>query len=202
MHTWKVDIKLPKERTHAPIRVGGLNMRRTKIKAECLYFDSGIRHIRKFYDEEAPRMIIKNVNRLLETNAMQVDDLLTMESRKLRDLSKRKTDLARIYTDTIAQLAEITQEWKENQDTWEASAIGGSVYDHPFALTRIKRLELKIAGFTTVSQLFLTDEQRSFKKTVTINIPNQSIQMKITNIIKKKIQECPLYQESSRSRTY
>ena len=81
-------------------------MRRTKIKAECLYFDSGIRHIRKFYDEEAPRMIIKNFNRLLETDAMQVDDLLTMGSRKLRDLSKRKTDLARIYTDTIAKLAE------------------------------------------------------------------------------------------------
>ena len=39
--------KIDKERTHAPIRVGGLNMRRTKIKAECLYFDSGIRHIRK-----------------------------------------------------------------------------------------------------------------------------------------------------------
>ena len=37
---------------------------------------------------------------------MQVDDLLTMGSRKLRDLSKRKTDLARIYTDTIAKLAE------------------------------------------------------------------------------------------------
>ena len=38
---------------------------------------------------------------------MQVDGLLTMGSRKLRDLSKRKTDLARIYTDTIAQLAEL-----------------------------------------------------------------------------------------------
>ena len=44
---------------------------------------------------------------------MQVDDLLTMGSRKLRDLSKRKTDLARIYTDTIAKLAEITQEWEK-----------------------------------------------------------------------------------------
>ena len=107
-----------------------------------------------------------------------------MGSRKLRDLSKRKTDLARIYTDTIAKLAEITQEWEENQDTWEASAIGGSVYDHPFALTRIERLELKRVGFMTISQLFLTDVPRSFKKTVTINTPNQSIQMKITNIIK------------------
>ena len=115
---------------------------------------------------------------------MQVDGLLTMGSRKLRDLSKRKTDLARIYTDTIAKLAEITKEWEENQDTWEASAIGGSVYNHPFALTRIERLELKRVGFMTISQLFLTDVPRSFKKTVTINIPNQSIQMKITNIIK------------------
>ena len=176
--------QIAKERTHAPIRVGGLNMRKTRIKAECLYFDSGIRHIRKFYDEESPKMIIKNFNRLLENDVMQADDLLTMGSRKLKDLSKRKTDLARIYTDTIAQLAEITQEWEENQDTWEASAIGGSVYDHPFALTRVERLELKRAGFTTVSQLFLTDEPRSFEKTVTINIPNQNIQMKITNIIK------------------
>ena len=66
----------------------------------------------------------------------------------------------------------------------EASAIGGSVYDHPFALTRSERLELKRAGFTTVSQLFLTVEPRSFKKTVTINIPNQNIQMEITHIIK------------------
>ena len=52
--------QIAKERTHAPIRVGGLNMRRTRIKAEFLYFDSGIRHIRKFYDEEAPRMIKKH----------------------------------------------------------------------------------------------------------------------------------------------
>ena len=176
--------QIAKERTHAPIRVGGLNMRRTKVKAECLYFDSGIRHLRKFYDEEAPKMIERNIKRLLETNTMQADDLLTMGSRKLRDLSKRKTDLARIYTDTIGKLAEITQEWEENQDTWEASAIGGSVYDHPFALTRKERLELKREGFTTVSQLFLTDEPRSFEKTVQINIPSQSIQLKINNIIK------------------
>ena len=85
--------KIAKERTYAPIRVGGLKMRRTKIKAECLYFDSGIRHIRKLYNEEAPRMIIKNFNRLLENDVMQADDLLTMGSRKLKDMSKRKTDL-------------------------------------------------------------------------------------------------------------
>ena len=45
------------------------------------------------------------------------------------------------------------------------------VYDHPFSFTRVKRYELKRAGFTTVSQLFSTDEPRSFEKTVTINIP-------------------------------
>ena len=70
--------QIVKERTHAPIRVGGLNMRRTKIKAECLYFDSGIRHLRKFYEEEAPRMIKRNITKLLETDDLQVDDLLTM----------------------------------------------------------------------------------------------------------------------------
>ena len=176
--------QIAKERTHAPIRVGGLNMRRTKIKAECLYFDSGIRHLRKFYDEEAPRMIERYITKLLETDDLQVDDLLTMGSRKVRDLSKKKTDLARIYTHTLAKLADTIQEWEENQDTWEASAIGGSVYDHPFSLTRVERYELKSAGFTTVSQLFLTDEPRSFEKTVTINIPIRSIQMKINNIIK------------------
>ena len=49
---------------------------------------------------------------------------------------------------------------------------------------RVERYELKRAGFTTVSQLFSTDEPRSFKRSVTINIPILSIQMKITNIIK------------------
>ena len=176
--------QIAKERTHAPIRVGGLNMRRTKIKAECLYFDSGIRHLRKFYDEEAPRMIERNITKLLETDDQQPDDLLTMGSRKIRDLSKKKTDLARIYTHTLAKLADTIQEWEEKQDTWEASAIGGSIYDHPFSLTKVERYELKRAGFTTVSQLFLTDEPRSFEKTVNINIPIRSIQMKINNIIK------------------
>ena len=53
-----------------------------------------------------------------------------------------------------------------------------------------ERLDLKSAGFTAVSQLFLTDELRSFEKTVRVNIPNQNIQMKISNIIKniKRIQ--------------
>ena len=55
-------------------------------------------------------MIRKNIMRLLETDNFQLDDLLTMGSRKLKDLIKRKTDLARIYTDTLAKLAEITQE--------------------------------------------------------------------------------------------
>ena len=69
--------QIAQERTHAPVRVEGLNIRRTKIKAECLYFDSGIGHLRKFYDKEAPRMIKKNIRRAL---------------------SKRKSDLARILS--------------------------------------------------------------------------------------------------------
>ena len=56
--------------------------------------------------------------------------------------------------------------------------------DYPVSLTMSERLDLKSAGFTAVSQLFLTDELRSFEKTVRVNIPNQNIQMKISNIIK------------------
>ena len=52
--------------------------------------------------------------------------------------------------DTIAKLAEIILEWEESQDTWEASAIGGSIYDQPFSLSISERLDLKRAGFTTV----------------------------------------------------
>jgi len=52
-----------------------------------------------------------------------------------------------------------------------------------FLSQELKDINLR-AGFTTVSQLFLTDEPRSFEKTVTINLPIRSIQMKITNIIK------------------
>ena len=116
-------------------------------------------------------MIKRNITKLLETDDLQVDDLLTMVSRQIRDLSKKTTDLARIYTHTLAKLADAIQEWEEKQDSWEASAIGGSVYDHPFSLMRVEKYELKRAGFTTVSQLFSTDEPRSFEKTVTINIP-------------------------------
>ena len=96
------------------------------------YFDSGIRHIRKFYDKEAQGMIEKNIKRLLETDDLRLDDLLTMGLIKLRALSNRKSDLTRINMDMIAKLAEIFQEWEEIQDTWEALAIGGSICDHPF----------------------------------------------------------------------
>ena len=30
------------------------------------------------------------------------------------------TDLARIYTHTLAKLADTIQEWEEKQDSWEA----------------------------------------------------------------------------------
>ena len=95
-------------------------------------------------------MIEKSIKRLLETEDLQLDDLLTMGSKKLRALSKRKSNLARIYMDTIAKLAEIILEWEESQATWEASAIGGSIYDQPFSLSISERLDLKRAGFTTV----------------------------------------------------
>ena len=89
----------------------------------------------------------------------------------------------------LAKLAEICQEWEESQDQLSI--------DYPVSLTMSERLDLKSAGFTAVSQLFLTDELRSFEKTVRVNIPNQNIQMKISNIIKniKRIQKCPTYQE-------
>jgi len=45
------------------------------------YFDSGIRHLRKFYDEETPRVIERNITRLLERDDLQVDDLITTGSR-------------------------------------------------------------------------------------------------------------------------
>ena len=47
-----------------------------------------------------------------------------MGSRNLKDLSKIKTDLAKMYIDTLAKLTEITQEWDDNQYTREASAYG------------------------------------------------------------------------------
>ena len=49
--------KIARSRLHGPIRVGGLNMRSTKEKAECLYLDSGIRHFQRYCDGEAPRLV-------------------------------------------------------------------------------------------------------------------------------------------------
>ena len=46
-----------KNRTRAPITVGGLNMRDTTLKAEYLYADSGVRHLQRYYDGNAPRFI-------------------------------------------------------------------------------------------------------------------------------------------------
>ena len=112
------------QNTHFPITVGGLDMKRVSIKAECLHFDSEIKHLRKFYHEEAPRVIERNITRLLERDDLQVNDLITMGSRNLKDLSKIKTDLAKMYIDTLAKLTEITQEWDDNQYTREASAYG------------------------------------------------------------------------------
>ena len=65
-------------------------------------------------------MVNRNIIKLLETDFLQVDDLLTMGSRKNKDLSKKMTDLARIYTHTLAKLADTIQEWEEKQDSWEA----------------------------------------------------------------------------------
>ena len=69
-------------------------------------------------------MIERNITRLLERDDLQVNDLITMGSRNLKDLSKIKTDLAKICTDTLTKLAEISQEWDDNQDIREASAYG------------------------------------------------------------------------------
>ena len=60
---------IARNRTKATIKVGGLNMRDTILKAEGLYADSGIKHLRKYFDGNAPRIIERYLRTLL------VDDL-------------------------------------------------------------------------------------------------------------------------------
>ena len=65
-------------RTKAPVKVGDLKIRGTILKAECLlYANSGIRHLRRYFDGNAPRIIEEYLRELL------VDDLLTMGSQKM-----------------------------------------------------------------------------------------------------------------------
>ena len=147
-----------KNRTRGPIKVEGLNMRDTILKAECLHADSGVRHLRRYYEETALKLIEGYLQELL------TDNLLTMVSQRMETLRKKQTYLTPIYTDTILKMAAIIKTCEENQDTWEASAIRGSVYDQPFPITKKENQILKDRGLTTVSQLFDTEEPRSLDR--------------------------------------
>ena len=48
---WEERHKISKEGTDAPVRVGGLIMKNTTIKPS-IYYDSGVRHKRKYYSNE------------------------------------------------------------------------------------------------------------------------------------------------------
>ena len=76
-----------KNRTRAPITVGGLNMRVLTLKSEYLYTESGVRHLRRYYNGNAPRLIERYLQDLL------AEDLLTSHSGLPQDAGNReKTD--------------------------------------------------------------------------------------------------------------
>ena len=166
--------KISKARTHALTTAGGLNMRSTQIKADCLYADSGIRHLRRYLDGKAPAMTETYLHELIP------EDITTMGSRQLKALSKKKTDLAPIYSDTLGKMADIIKKCEEGKDTWEASAIRGSVYDDPFPITKEENEVLRRTNLTTVSQLFNATEPRSLNKIEDHNL-SRNLQIKIQN---------------------
>ena len=169
--------KIAKARTHAPIMAGGLNMRNTQIKAECLYADSGVRHLRRYLDGEAPAMIETYLHELIP------EDITTMGSRHFKTLSTKRTDLAPIYVDTLGKMADIIKRCEEGKETWEASAIRGSIYDNPFPITTEENKELRRKNLTTISQLFNNTEPRSLDKLEDHQLP-RNLQIKIQNIAK------------------
>ena len=163
-------------RTKAPVKVGDLKIRGTILKAECLlYANSGIRHLRRYFDGNAPRIIEEYLRELL------VDDLLTMGSQKMI-AGKKKTYLAPIYTDTIMKMATVIKKWEEIQDTWEASAIKGSVYNNPPPITREENQILKDKGLTTVSQLLCIEEPTSLSRQAALDLPG-NLKIKIIIIV-------------------
>ena len=137
-----------KNRTRAFITVGGLNIRDTTLKAECLYADSDVRHLWRYYNGNAPRLIKRYLRDLL------AEDLLLVGSLRMLAIGRKQTDFAPIYTDANLKMATILKKCEESQDTWEDSTISRLVYDKPFPITAEEKWILTEIRLTTVSQLF------------------------------------------------
>ena len=169
--------KIAKTRTHGPIHAGGLNMRPTELKAKCLYTDSGTRHLRKYFDEEHPQYIQKELRELLDA------DLLTMGSIRIKKLSLKFGKLADIYQDTLNQVSSIIGTLERSKDSWESSAIRGSIYDTPFPISDQENAQLINQDLNTVSQLFDTEEPRSLNNTIIFHF-SPNLNTKLKNIAK------------------
>ena len=102
---------IAKNRTRAP---GGLNLRVTILKAECLYGDSRIQHLRRYYDGAASKIIEGYLEELV------TEDLPKMGSQTMLITGKKQTELAPIYTDTILKMASLIKLCEESQNAWEA----------------------------------------------------------------------------------
>ena len=70
-----------------------------------------------------------------------------------------------------------------SKDSWEASAVHGSVYDTPFPISDQENTQLTSQNRRTVSQLFDTEEPRSLNNTIQLNF-SPNINTKINNIMK------------------
>ena len=86
-------------------------------------------------------------------------------------IGRKQTDLAPISADTILKMATILKKCEESEDTWEASAIKGSVYDKPFPITAEENRVLTAIKLTTVSQLFDLEEPRSLERQGALVLP-------------------------------
>ena len=66
--------QIAKNRTIEPIKVVGLNMRDTILKAECLYAGPGVWHLLRYYDGTPPRIIERYLQELLTEDFPKDDD--------------------------------------------------------------------------------------------------------------------------------
>ena len=106
-----------------------------------------------------------------------------MGSTRIKKLSLKFGKLADIYQDTLNQVSSIIGTLERSKDSWEASAIRGSINDTPFPISDQENAQLLNQDLNTVSQLFDTEEPRSLNNTIDFNF-SPNLNTKLKNIAK------------------
>ena len=100
---WEERHKISKEGTDAPVRVGGLIMKNTTIKPS-IYYDSGVRHKRKYYSDEPETLeMIRKTQPVWKQTGNQETDRQSGNRQAIRKTDMQSGDRQAIRKQTGSQ---------------------------------------------------------------------------------------------------